>query len=237
MSFATRSIVPGLMGLLLAGALAPAGAQQIYRIVGPDGKVSFSDKPPMTEGAKAAPVNTGAGSGGGGALPYELRQVTGKYPVTLYSGKDCAPCGAGRAMLTSRGVPFVEKTVTSNEDIQALQRLAGDASLPLLTVGSQQLKGYSDVEWSQYLDAAGYPKTSLLPPSFRNPPPAPLVAVQQAPAAAQNAAPRGPSNATTGTSIGPATINRRTGVSTANTENGAPAAPPVRNTNPAGIQF
>ena len=30
-------------------------AQPVYRIVGPDGKVSFSDKPPVEPAAKAAP--------------------------------------------------------------------------------------------------------------------------------------------------------------------------------------
>jgi hypothetical protein len=39
-------------------------------------------------------------------------------------------------------MPFEERTVKSNEEIEALQRLSGQTSLPLLTIGSQQLKGY-----------------------------------------------------------------------------------------------
>jgi hypothetical protein len=85
----------------------------------------------------------------------------------------------------TRGVPFEERTVKSNEDVEALQRLSGQASLPLLTIGTQQLKGFSDAEWSQYLDAAGYPKSAQLPASYRNPPAQPLVAVQPAPGAQQ----------------------------------------------------
>lgn len=181
---------------VLALASLAAQAQPMYRIVGPDGKVTFSDRPPMDAGAKAAPVGAGsrANEDAGPALPFELRQVVGRYPVTLYSGPNCAPCLSARNLLVNRGIPFTERTVSTNEDADALQRLSGETSLPFGTIGGQQLKGFSDVEWTQYLDAAGYPKTSQLPASYRLPPAAPLVAVKRAdetaarPAAAPTAA-------------------------------------------------
>ncbi|OYY84312.1 MAG: NrdH-redoxin, partial [Acidovorax sp. 28-64-14] len=100
----------------------------------------------------------------------------------------------------------------TNEDIQALQRLGGESSLPFLTIGSQQLKGFSDTEWSQFLDAAGYPKSSQLPASYRQAAATPLVAA--APVAAPAAAPRTPPQAA----------------------RPAPAVAPAAN-NPAGIRF
>jgi glutaredoxin len=190
MPFVRPSLAATLLGLAAATFLAPhAGAQQVFRIVGPDGRVTFSDKPPVQAGAKTGSGQVAPADGAApAALPFELRQVASRFPVTLYSGADCGPCGAGRAFLSGRGIPFAEKTVATNEDIEALQRLTGGASLPLLTIGGQQLKGYSEVEWAQFLDAAGYPKTSQLPASFRRPPATPLVAVQQRPAAAPRAA-------------------------------------------------
>ena len=176
----------GFAAFALAAALgsATAGAQQIFRIVGPDGRVTFSDKPPA-QGvqATAAPAVAMPSAGGGPALPFELRNVASRYPVTLYTSQDCGACVSGRNYLSSRGVPFTERTVQTDDDLQALIRLAGAARLPVLTIGGQQLKGFSDAEWSQYLDAAGYPKTSQLPSGYRNPPPAPLVAVQATPRA------------------------------------------------------
>lgn len=165
----------------LCGLAALPAAAQVYRIVGPDGKVTFSDKPPPAPGAQAARAASGAGNvaaAGGAGLPYELRTVASRYPVTLYSSSDCGPCNSARVFLTSRGVPFSERTVSTNEDAAALRRLSGEVRVPFLTLGSQQLRGYSETEWSQYLDAAGYPKTSQLPPGYRNPPAAPLVAQQ-----------------------------------------------------------
>lgn len=188
-----------LLGLATVGCFSPgdARAQQIYRFVGPDGRMTFSDKPPLEPNARAtvAPVvPLGAGTGDS-ALPFELRQVASRYPVLLYTGPGCAPCGAGRSMLSNRGIPFTEKTVTTNEDIDALGRLAGVPSLPTLTIGAQQLKGYSEVEWTQFLDAAGYPKTSQLPAGYHTPPATPLVVAQepQVPARASAAAAPAPS--------------------------------------------
>jgi glutaredoxin len=206
-----KSVAACALSALVLGTFSVSlQAQQLYRIVGPDGKVTFSDQPPPA--AANAKVTTGRGGKftadgptGNASLPTELRSATTRYPVTLYTSKDCGPCGTARAMLNRRGVPFAEKLIESNQDIESLQRLSGDSSLPFATIGGQQLKGYSDQEWSQYLDAAGYPKASALPANYRNPAPTPMVAraapapaaapatepVQAAPVAAEPANPAG----------------------------------------------
>ena len=179
---------PLLVGFLLTLACAGVQAQGVYRIVGPDGKVTFSDRPPADANAQPARIASEAPSAANGALPYELRQIANRFPVTLYTGNDCPPCTSARNLLTSRGVPFTERTVSSNEDIAALQRLSGGTGLPFGTIGGQQLAGFSEAEWTQYLDAAGYPKQSALPRNYRQPAPTPLVAVKAVEPAAAPAA-------------------------------------------------
>jgi len=207
---------PLLASLLMGLAGAGAQAQTVYRIVGPDGKVTFSDRAPdnnakPAQSAAQGPATTGA------ALPYELQQIATRFPVTLYTGSDCAPCNSARNLLVGRGIPFTERTVTTNEDIDALQRLSGGSGLPFGTIGGQQLGGFSDTEWTQYLDAAGYPKQSQLPSNYRRPPAAPLVAVKAAqPAAAEVPANRKPS------------VER---------QRPAPATDGLTPSNPAGIRF
>jgi glutaredoxin len=178
-----------LTGLALLLVAAGAMAQPIYRNVDKNGKVTFSDRAPTASTEPAAGPQAGVTAPANAGLPYELRQVAQRYPVTLYSSDDCAPCGDARTLLTTRGIPFEERTVKSNEEVEALQRLSSQTSLPLLTIGSQQLKGYSDTAWSQYLDAAGYPKSNSLPAGYRNAPARPLVAQQAAPAPRAAAAP------------------------------------------------
>ena len=179
-----HTAAPLLASLLLALACAGVQAQGVYRIVGPDGKVTFSDRPPPD--ANAQPTRPGAAPAppaGNDALPYELRQLNSRFPVTLYTGADCSPCTVARAYLGSRGIPYTERTVATNDDIAALQRLSGADSVPFATIGGQHLSGFSQAEWAQYLDAAGYPKQSQLPPNYRRPAAAPLVAVPAQPAA------------------------------------------------------
>ncbi len=210
--------------LCLATLLAPSvqGQSQVYRIVGPDGKVSFSDQPPPVgsgSSSKSSAANVGTpGSAASAGLPFELRQLAAKFPVTLYTSENCAPCGGGRSMLTSRGIPFAEKTVNTFEDGEALKRLSGASSLPLLTIGSQHLKGFSDAEWTQFLDAAGYPASIALPAAYRRPAATALVLTNTAPVAAPAGAAQAP--APTATQAVDTPINA-----------------PASSANPSGIRF
>lgn len=162
---------------------AAAHAQTIYRATGTTGNVTFTDKVPANA-VKATPLGTEAAAPPviGSPLPFALRQSAARYPVTLYTSANCAPCDAGRALLSKRGIPFTEMTINSAADGEALRRISNTSSLPLLTIGSQHVKGFSDLEWTQYLDAAEYPPTSALPPGYVRPQPAPLVAQPKAPA-------------------------------------------------------
>jgi hypothetical protein len=181
----SRVRLAALAALALWGAVANA---QVYRIVGPDGKVTFSDRPPADGTATpAATVAMPSATGSSTAnLPAELRSAMTRYPLTLYTGADCGPCIAARSFLATRGVPFTERTVSTTDDVQALGRLMGGApGVPFATLGAQHLRGFVEPEWSQMLDAAGYPRSSQLPSGFQNPAPSPLVAVQAAPAARQ----------------------------------------------------
>ncbi len=166
------------LGLL--PALVPA--QAIYRIVGPDGRVTFSDKPPATNEKATAlsPSGRSAQPAGASELPFELREAMNRYPVTLYTGDSCEPCNAARNLLNRRGVPYTERTITTAQDIEALKRMGMEATVPLATIGGQRLKGYSEGEWSDYLNAAGYPATSRLPSTYRNAPASPLAPIAEA---------------------------------------------------------
>lgn len=156
--------------LLMLLCTAGAHAQQLYKWVGPDGKVTYSDVPPPPAAREVEQKAVSFGSVAAVNLPYELAETVRNSPVTLYSSPQCAPCDAGRALLTGRGIPFVEKTVTTNEDIAQLRQAGGDAQLPLLVVGRNKHKGFESGGWTASLTAAGYPETSKLPSSYRNPP-------------------------------------------------------------------
>ncbi len=162
------------LAALLLSAL-PAHAQ--FKVVGPDGKITYSDRPPPAADGRAAPVGR-AGSttaASEASLPFALRQVMVKFPVVLYTASQCDACELGRALLTRRGIPFAERTATTNEDKEAWQRVVGGQEAPVMRVGSQLLRGFTASAWDETLDVAGYPRQSQLPPNYKAAAAQPLV--------------------------------------------------------------
>jgi glutaredoxin len=168
------------MIVLVATAIAlPAYA--MYKVVGPDGKVTYTDVPPTTVGSRVVPMGGRTAPVPEVSLPLDLRQAVSRYPVTLYTATNCAPCDMGRRWLRERGVPFSEKTVTSSEDVESFTRLTGGAELPALAVGPQMMKGMSQDQWASFVDAAGYPRGSQLPANYQYPSATPLVERKEPP--------------------------------------------------------
>jgi glutaredoxin len=147
-------------------------AHALYKIVGPDGKITYTDQPPANDNPahQVTPLNSslkGGSTPSTANLPFELKKVVTEFPVTIYTLKsDCAPCDQGRQLLKQRGVPFSERAVSSKADIEALKSLTGAQETPVMVIGKQVNKGFSADVWNQYLDLAGYPKTSKLPANY-----------------------------------------------------------------------
>ncbi|MBL8344575.1 MAG: glutaredoxin family protein [Rubrivivax sp.] len=157
----------GGAALFVLSALGAMPAQALFKVVNPDGTVTYTDRPPQpvanTRVTNLARPGSPTVSEPDLSLPAELRQPALRHPVTLYTTSECSPCETGRQLLVARGIPYIERRVGNEEDAQAFERLFGTRTLPLLTIGAQPLKGLSDVEWTAYLDAAGYPKQARLP--------------------------------------------------------------------------
>lgn len=216
----TSASCTSVLLLALVCTTGLAQAQVIFRTVGPDGAVGFSDKASTSKDSASTlsassrlPVDRITPDG----LTFELRQIANRFPVVLYTGDNCSPCNSGRGLLRARGIPFAERTVTTPADADALQRLSGESSLPFLTIGGQHIKGFAEGEWHQFLDAAAYPKTSQLPATYRGsaatplvPRPAPIAVSAGAQAQNQSAFPAAPPS---------------------------PALPSTTPENPAGIRF
>lgn len=177
---------------LSVGAL-PAFAQ--YKVVAPDGRVTYTDRAPADTTLKVTEIGARreAPAAAVPALPADLQRLAERYPVTLMAAPNCEPCESGRSFLKQRGIPYSERLVLTQDDAQALERVSGGRTLPSLTIGEQSMRGFSSDEWAAYLDAAGYPRTSRLPPAWAAAPATPLVARAPVPSPAEptpTAAPR-----------------------------------------------
>ena len=183
------------IGMAIAAFSISASAQ--YKYVGPDGKVVYSDQPPPSNVKGVQKTNIGGNTSAGGAsnLPFALQGPSRNFPVTLYSAPSCGGCDEGRAFLSKRGIPFSEKTVTTPEDTAHLKEVAGSASIPVMLVGRNKQIGFEVGAWGSALDAAGYPETNVLPPSYKGPARAPAVPEKATPTAEAKAKPDAPGNA------------------------------------------
>ena len=196
----THKVLPSVALLLLL--CAANSHAQLYKWVGPNGKVSYSDMPPPESAKQTKPLSVHPGSAGAEGFPYELAEAVKNNPVILYTASQCMPCDQGRSLLKNRGIPFSEKTVSSNEDIGKLQKISGDAQLPVLTIGRNMQRGFESGTWGTALTAAGYPQSSTLPKGYLGTPAEP----------ASPAAKSGPPNKPDAKQITPepATEQRRT---------------------------
>ena len=87
----TRLALPGV--LVLAALAGSAHAQ--YKVVNPDGSVTYTDRPPVASNVRVTPMSRNSARAARAqeiALPVELRSVVQRHPVILYTMADCAPC-------------------------------------------------------------------------------------------------------------------------------------------------
>lgn len=162
-----------LAAALLIAAL-PASAQ--YRWVDADGRVNYGDQPPSdAQNLTRLDARGQVGEDNVPALPFELRRAISQYPATLYTAENCPGCNAARVYLRGRGVPFQEIVVETEDEAAEMKRRVGTDAVPVLALGRTPTVGFNEATWSIALKAATYPAQSMLPLTYRAPPPRSLL--------------------------------------------------------------
>lgn len=150
-----------LILMLLFGATAQA---EMYRWVDKDGKVHYTDQPPPPNEAKKVEEKKFGGNLIQGDLPYATQQAVKNFPVTLYTGDCGEACTQAKAYLAKRGIPYSERLPGKNPaDAELFKKITKESFIPLLQIGSTQLKGFDESAWAVALDQAGYPKSNPFP--------------------------------------------------------------------------
>ena len=148
-----------VLTLALALAAPPLGAAELYRWVDDKGNVEWRDTPPPSTAKNVEKRNVGGNTIQTSTLPYSVQQAIKNSPVTLWVFECGVVCSDARAHLAKRGVPYTERS--SQKEPEVLKKLSGNTDVPLLLVGSKQLRGFLASDWDAALDAAGYPRTPL----------------------------------------------------------------------------
>jgi glutaredoxin len=147
-----------LLMVCMLGVVGAAGAAKLYKWIDKDGNVSYQDRPPPEGGqykVEEKNLRTGADSIDNPAL----REAAEKNPVVLYVAPKCASCDAARAFLQGRKIPFRERNVDGNRELQQeLIARSGGLAVPTITIGEKIMRGFLESLLEGELDSAGYPK-------------------------------------------------------------------------------
>jgi glutaredoxin len=149
-----------LMGVafLLTLAVGAADSATLYKWVDENGNVIYQDTPPpenvqyeeSTVDAPPAPLPDDAGK--------KIEEAALENPVSLYTVPKCDTCDLVRLFLERNSIPFAEKNVRNNIEMQAeLEQRAGTLTVPTLVVGDRVLDGYSSNAIQAALLEAGFP--------------------------------------------------------------------------------
>ena len=151
----------------LALSFALGAHAQVYRWLDENGRLHAGDTPPPSarevEKVRVAPTPTEP------VEPYALQIARKNNPVTLYSTPKCPLCDRARELLKARGVPFSEKSVVTDQQVEELERIVGRNALPSLVVGTKIQDGFAGSLYEAMLDDAGYPKKGALPARKQEP--------------------------------------------------------------------
>lgn len=158
-----RATVLGWCGLLAAAPVAMAG-DAVYKSIGPDGKVTYSQAAPVDAKLERKMEFSHAPAS---ALPASVlkfrqemeRSINAKYreataPPTaalrLVTARWCGYCRQARAYLTAHAVPFQELDLETPAGMADYVRAGGKGGVPLLLGPNLRLQGYTQA----YYDAA-----------------------------------------------------------------------------------
>lgn len=128
------------VGLLLL-ALGMEAHAVVYKIVGADGRVSYTDKEPeatSTEKTEKLKLQTYTGAPSVSSMKDAVKRVT------ILSAQWCGQCTRAKAYMKSRKIDFEEWDVDKSDYARAKMNELGAKGVPVILVGKQKMVGFSE---------------------------------------------------------------------------------------------
>ncbi len=164
----SRSLLVLLAGALVLLAAATTQAETLYKVVGADGKITYTDRPPAD--AKSTTKMQFA-DGPSTPLPAsvlkyqaELRKsMQGRLDqakksdlsgtTTLFSATWCGYCTRAKAYLNAKGIRYQEIDIDTPEGSRSYVEAGGARGVPLLMLDNQRVQGFSEATYDRLFAA------------------------------------------------------------------------------------
>ena len=148
---------------LLLACAASAQAQTVYKSVGADGRVVYSDKPPVTgrlektmsfENLPSSTLPASASS-----YVEQLKRMHARdaaqaaaapppqHGVVLYSAPWCGYCRKAKAWLAGKGIAYRDIDVETPDGMAAFAGAGGGGGIPVIVADGHRVSGFSSAAY------------------------------------------------------------------------------------------
>lgn len=149
--------------LCALAASSTALADSMYKSLTPDGRVVYSDRPPVAgKLVKAIQFEPGPSTPLPSVYAEQLRRLRASAPaaaseplrgVVLYSAVWCGYCKQAKAYLANKGIRYQEIDIDSDDGKLAYAKAGGGQGVPLLSAGGRSIVGFSSLSYDQLFAA------------------------------------------------------------------------------------
>ena len=154
--------------LVLLVATTAAQAETLYKVVGPNGNITYTDRPPADGKSTTTLQFADAPSSPlpASVLKYqaELRlSMQGRLAqakkadsigtTTLFSATWCGYCTRAKAYLSAKGIRYQEVDIDTAEGGRAYFEAGGTRGVPLLLTDNQRVQGFSEATYDRLFAA------------------------------------------------------------------------------------
>ena len=147
----------GTVCFLSLALIMSAAADTVYKAVGPDGEMTYSDKPPSNRARTDTLEFRNLPSS---PLPAHVlrfreqleksaegrisaaRTTPGEKPV-LFTANWCGHCKRAKSHLAAAQISYVEYDIENVDGMRAFVTAGGSGGIPLLVAGDRRIQGYS----------------------------------------------------------------------------------------------
>lgn len=129
-------------------------AETLYKSVGPDGKITYSDKPPISGNIQKkltfknlpstkVPASASAKLAQTGNKKATNNSTVNAGKVTLYTASWCGYCRQAKAYLASQKINYREVDIETQNGMVEFSQAGGSGAVPLLIAGKESIQGFS----------------------------------------------------------------------------------------------
>ena len=157
------TILRGAVCVLSFAISMTASADNVYKAVGPDGEITYSDKPPADRARSNTLEFRNLPSSPLPAQVLRFREQLEKSAegrinaaraapagnVALFTASWCGHCKRAKAHLAAAQINYVEYDIESVDGMRTFIGAGGSGGVPLLVAGDRRVQGYSSAAYEQ----------------------------------------------------------------------------------------